>query len=71
MKELLQWLNDNGTKVIGYTTIALGFIATADKELVTGLLGESFPRWALLLTGLLTALRGHQNTARITKETEE
>lgn len=71
MKELIAFLNNHGTKVIGYITIAAGFLATADPALVGELLGERWQRWALLIAGLLTALRGHQNSARIIQETEE
>lgn len=71
MKDLIAFLNTHGTRVIGYLTIAAGFLATADPALVSELLGDTWQKWALLTAGLLTALRGHQNAARITKETEE
>jgi hypothetical protein len=64
MKALLDFLNTHGTKIIGYLAVVLGYLATADQVLVTELLGEKFSRWALLIFGILTAARGHQNTAR-------
>lgn len=61
MKLIRRWWRLHGTKIIGYVTVALAFLATADQELVGDLLGPNFPRWALLVSGLLTALRGHTN----------
>jgi hypothetical protein len=62
------FLENHATKIIGYITIAAGFLATADPALVGELLGDKWQKWALLIAGMLTAMRGHQNTARINKE---
>lgn len=65
MKELLiDFFKNHATKVIGYLTIAAAFFATADPQLVGDLLGPNFTRWALLISGLLMALRGHTNPTR-------
>jgi hypothetical protein len=37
----------------------------ADPVLIDDLLGGKWQRWALLISGMLTALRGHTNTAAI------
>ncbi len=63
MQALITWLNANWTKIIGYVAMGAGFIATADPALIDDLLGAKWQRWALLIVGLLTAVRGHQNTA--------
>lgn len=70
MKALLEWLNANGTKVLGYLTVSLGFIAVADPALIGDTLGGNWQKWALLISGILTAARGHQNTAREKREAE-
>jgi hypothetical protein len=49
------------TKVIGYATVAAGAIAVMDPALVADTLGPNAVRWALVVTGVLTALRGHTN----------
>jgi hypothetical protein len=65
MNEITAFFRANGTKIIGYITVAAGFLAVADPALVDELLGGKWQRWALLISGLLTALRGHTNTAAI------
>jgi hypothetical protein len=68
MNAIAEFFRQNGTKIIGYVTIAAGFIAVADPALVSSLLGPNATRWALLVSGLLTAIRGHTNTAAIKDE---
>ncbi len=63
MEAFLQFLKDHGTKIIGYITVGLGFIAVADPALIGDTLGGNWQKWALLISGVLTAVRGHQNTA--------
>lgn len=65
MNELLSFFRQNGTKIIGYTTTAVAFVSLADPTLVTDLFGARGRSWILLIAGLLTALRGHTNTAAI------
>jgi hypothetical protein len=65
MNALIEFFRANGTKVIGYITTAAAFFAFADPTLINDLLGGKWQRWALLVSGLLTALRGHTNTAAI------
>jgi hypothetical protein len=70
MEKLIELLSQHGTKIVGYVTVALGFIAVADPALIGDTLGGNWQKWALLISGVLTAVRGHQNTARINKEAE-
>lgn len=71
MKRALKIWRHHGTKILGYATTAAGAIAVMDPELVTHTLGTSVLRWSLLATGILTAIRGHGNTARIKQELRE
>lgn len=63
MNQLIELLKQHATKIVGYLTTAAAFLAFADPKLVEELLGAKWQRWALLVSGLLTALRGHQATA--------
>lgn len=65
---MIELWREHGTKLLGYLQIIAGAIAVMDQQLVTDTLGPSAIRWALLLTGVLTALRGHTNTIRIRAE---
>ena len=65
MKELMDFLRQNGTKLIGYATAAVAFLSLADPALVVSLFGERGRSWILLIAGVATALRGHTNTAAI------
>lgn len=60
----IELFREHGTKVIGYITVAAGAIAVMDPQLVADTLGPNAVRWALVVTGVLTALRGHTNTIR-------
>lgn len=68
MNEIASFFRANGTKLIGYATTLAAFFAFADPTLVTELLGGKWQRWALLIAGALTAIRGHTNTAAIKDE---
>lgn len=52
------WRN-HGTKILGYITVAAGAVAVMDAQLVAETLGPNAVRWALLISGFATALRGH------------
>lgn len=61
---------DHGTKIIGYVTAGIGVLATLDATtigLVSKFLGPywggKFALGCLILAGLVTARRGHTNTA--------
>lgn len=68
MSEFTSFFRQHGTKVIGYATTGIACLALMDPALVTELLGKSGRSWILLLAGLLTAVRGHTNTAAIKDE---
>ena len=68
MNELVSLFRQHGTKIIGYVTAAIAVLSVADPVLVTSLLGERGRSWILLIAGILTALRGHTNTAAIKDE---
>lgn len=48
---------NHATKILGYIQIIAGAVAVADPSLV----GPDTIRWAIFVTGVLTALRGHTN----------
>lgn len=54
------WAN-HGTKVIGYVTMGAGAIAVMDPHLVTETFGPHAMQWALVITGISAAVRGHTN----------
>lgn len=68
MSELFSFFRQHGTKVIGYVTMAISVLSLTDPTLVVSLFGERGRSWILLLAGVLTALRGHTNTATIKDE---
>ena len=61
----------HGTKILGYAQVLAGAIAIMDQQLVNDVLGPHALRWALFASGILTALRGHGNTARIKEQQRE
>lgn len=64
------WLDNHGTKVLGYVVSAAAIVTLMDKELVIRTLGPTAPDWALLIAGLGAIGRGHQVTAREKRERE-
>jgi hypothetical protein len=64
MDKLIELLSNHGTKFIGYFAMIAAGIAIADKDLVIRTLGPTASDWALLITGVLAAVRGHQSTAK-------
>ena len=71
MKSLRALWRHHGTKLLGYIQVGAGAITVMDQQLVTDLLGANALRWALLISGVLTAVRGHTNTAAIKRAAEE
>lgn len=72
MNPIRRWWRNHGTKITGYTTSAVGVIAVSDPKLVTDVFGQTWGerifRWCLLAAGIITAIRGHQNTKRAQQE---
>lgn len=50
------YVHDNGTKIIGYTQITLGVLATS-----ADIFGPKTMKGIILASGLITAYRGHMN----------
>jgi hypothetical protein len=55
------WRN-HGTKILGYAAIAVSTVPLMDRQLVLDTLGPNAISWCLLISGVLTAARGHTNT---------
>lgn len=68
MTSIIDLWRQHGTKILGYASIIAAAIAVMDQQLVTDTLGPHAVRWALLISGILTALRGHTNTIRARNE---
>ncbi len=68
MEYFASFMRQNLTKIIGYVTLAIGFLSVADPALIVSLFGERGRSWILVLAGILTAIRGHTNTAAIKDE---
>lgn len=60
MLEVLKYLWDRRTTVLGYLGIILGVLATAQD-----LLSDTALKWVLLVNGIVTAVLGHYNNSRI------
>lgn len=52
------------TKTIGAVTTAVAAVAVADPALMAQTLGPKGIAWAMLLSGIATAVRGIQNTPK-------
>jgi hypothetical protein len=53
---------DHGTKILGGLITVLGGFLLLPPDQQTALVGETAPRIAVSITGLLTILRGFQNS---------
>ena len=60
------WRN-HGTKILGYAAIAVSTVPLMDKQLVLETLGPNAMSWCLLISGILTAVRGHTNKLQAVK----
>lgn len=60
------WRN-HGTKILGYAAIAVSTVPLMDKQLVLDTLGPNAMSWCLLISGILTAVRGHTNKLQAVK----
>lgn len=58
-------LREHGTKILGAVITLLGGFLLLPPEQQTALVGETAPRVAVAVTGLLTILRGYQNSGRL------
>lgn len=55
-------LPNHGTKILGAVITVLGAVVAASPEVLTNLFGQYAPGIAVMAGGLLTVLRGFQNT---------
>ncbi len=55
---------DHGTKLLGAFTTLLGLITAAAPDTLTSIFGPKGPAIAVAAGGLLTILRGFQNSAK-------
>jgi len=55
------WKN-HGTKILGTLITVLGIFTTVSQDTLTSLFGTHGPAVAVVIGGLLTFLRGFQNT---------
>ncbi len=53
---------DHGTKLIGSLTAAVGVLGAMDPAVITGLFGQNGMSYVATVAGILTILRGFQNT---------
>lgn len=55
--------NDHGTKLLGSVTALLGALGTVDPTLLVGAIGQKGVAGLTAFAGILTILRGFQNSA--------
>lgn len=55
-------LKDHGTKLIGGLTTAVGVVGSLDPTVLQSLIGANGMSYFTALAGILTILRGFQNT---------
>ena len=60
MSEVLKYLWERRTTVLGYLQIILGVLATSQ-----GMLSEATLQWVVLINGVVTAILGHYNNSKI------
>lgn len=53
---------DHGTKIIGAVTTVIGMAATLTPDQLAALFGPKAPAAAMAVMGILTILRGFQNS---------
>lgn len=56
-------LRDHGTKVLGTATAIVGMLGTVDPTVLTGAIGQKGVGVLTGIAGILTILRGFQNSA--------
>jgi hypothetical protein len=61
----VKFWTDHGTKILGTLITILGGFLLLPPEQQAALVGETAPRIAVAVTGLLTILRGFTNTRNL------
>lgn len=59
----MNFLRDHGTKLLGGLTTAVGVLGTVDPAVLNDALGQKGVSYLAGIAGILTILRGFQNTA--------
>ena len=58
----MSWWKNHGTKIIGGATTVVGVLGTVDPAVLASALGPKGVSYATAVAGILTILRGVQNT---------
>lgn len=58
----MSWWKNHGTKIIGAATTAVGVLGAVDPAVLADALGPKGTSYAAALAGILTIIRGVQNT---------
>jgi hypothetical protein len=58
----MSWWSNHGTKIIGAATTAVGVLGAVDPNVLGAALGPKGTAYAAALAGILTIIRGVQNT---------
>jgi len=58
-------LNEHGTKILGVVIALLGSVMLLTPEQITAIMGERGPGIMTAIAGLLTVLRGFQNSGSL------
>lgn len=61
----MTFLSNHGTKVLGILITLLGGLLLLTPDQLQAMFGEHAPRVAVTVTGLLTILRGFQNSGTL------
>jgi len=59
---------DHGTKILGAVTTLIGALSASEPTLLIAALGQKGVSYLMALSGILTILRGLQNTKNQSKE---
>ncbi len=68
MNATQSFLQEHGTKLIGFLQVTFAALAAADQELLASLFGPNGLKWILLASGLLTTWRGFYNSQVIARD---
>lgn len=63
LKQIYDFINGHGTKLLGFAQVTVGALAVADQQMIAAAFGPDGLRWIILASGVLTAWRGFINTA--------
>lgn len=61
----MNFLRENGTKILGVIVTLLGSLLLLTPDELSAIFGEHAPRVGVIIGGLLTILRGFQNSGQL------